>query len=68
MANKEFSNVYLTIAFCNSMRTYYLYALFFRQIKTVVITDASCIIINKSLLLLPKTYLSLIYQKHIMPQ
>ena len=42
MANKEFSNVYHTIDFCNNIRTYRLYALFFRQIKIVVITDTDC--------------------------
>ena len=42
MANKEFSNVYQTRGFCNNIRTYCLYALFFRQIKIVVITDTDC--------------------------
>ena len=42
MANKEFNNVYQTIDFCNNIRTYCLYALFFRQIKIVVITDTDC--------------------------
>ena len=42
MANIDFSNVYQTIDFCNNIRIYCLYALFFRQIKIVVITDTDC--------------------------
>ena len=39
MANKGFSIVYQTIDFYSNVRTYCLYALFFQQIKIVVITD-----------------------------
>ena len=42
MANKNFGYVYQTIDFCNNIRTYCLYALFFRQIKIVVIIDTDC--------------------------
>ena len=44
MANKKFSIVYQTIDFYSNIRTYYLYALFFRQIKIVFITNTDCII------------------------
>ena len=36
MANIEFNNIYQAIDFCNNIKTYCLYELFFRQIKIVV--------------------------------
>ena len=47
MANKEFSNVYQSIDFCNNIKTYCLYALFFRHLKIAVITDTDCSIKGK---------------------
>ena len=42
MANKEFSTVCQTIEFCNNIRKYWIYGLFFRQIKNVTISDTDC--------------------------
>ena len=43
MANKEFNKVYQTVDFCTNIRIYCLYALFFRQIKLVIITNTESI-------------------------
>ena len=50
MANKEFSNVYQIVDFCNNIRTYCFYVLFFRQLKIVVVTETDCINYPKNLL------------------